>query len=67
MLVVIMLKNSRLMHRFAHIGVYLVHAVSCKWRTRETYFPTTPYSYFSQNLRSSILIFTFTNWMFLFL
>jgi hypothetical protein len=22
---------------------YLVHAVSCRWRTRETYFPTIPY------------------------
>jgi hypothetical protein len=37
-----MLKNSRLMPRCAHIGVYLVHAVSCRWRTRETYFPTIP-------------------------
>jgi hypothetical protein len=27
---------------FAHIGVYLVHAVSCRWQTRETYFPTIP-------------------------
>jgi hypothetical protein len=37
-----MLKNSRLMPRSAHIGVYLVHAVSCRWRTRETYFLTIP-------------------------
>jgi hypothetical protein len=34
------IKNSRLMARSAHIGVYAVHAVSCRWRTRETYFPT---------------------------
>jgi hypothetical protein len=36
------LKNSRLMSPSAHIGVYLVHAVSCRWRTRGTYFPTIP-------------------------
>jgi hypothetical protein len=35
-----MLKNSRLMPRSAHIGVYLVHAVSCRWETTEIYFPT---------------------------
>jgi hypothetical protein len=29
-----------LMPRSAHIGVYLVHAVSCRRWTRETYFPT---------------------------
>jgi hypothetical protein len=33
-----MLENNR----SAHIGVYLVHAVSCNWRTSETYFPTIP-------------------------
>jgi hypothetical protein len=37
-----MVKNSRLMSRSAHIGVYLVHVVSCRWRTWETYFPTIP-------------------------
>jgi hypothetical protein len=36
------LKISRLTPRSAHIGVYLVHAVSSRWRTRETYFPTVP-------------------------
>jgi hypothetical protein len=34
------LKNGRLMPRSARIGVYLFHAVSCRWRTRETYFLT---------------------------
>jgi hypothetical protein len=38
----VMLTNNRLMLHSAHIGVYLVHAVSCRWRTRETYFPTIP-------------------------
>jgi hypothetical protein len=42
MSVVTMLKNCRLMQRSAHISVYLVHAVSCRWRTSETYFPTIP-------------------------
>jgi hypothetical protein len=37
-----MLKNSRLMPRSAHIGVYLVHAVSCRWWTRKSYFPNIP-------------------------
>jgi hypothetical protein len=37
-----LLKNSRLMPRSAHIVVYLVHAVSCRWQTRGTYFPTIP-------------------------
>jgi hypothetical protein len=44
MLVRTMLKNSWLMSRSAHIGVYLVHAVSCRWRTRKTYFPTIPHT-----------------------
>jgi hypothetical protein len=35
-----MLKNSSLMSRSPAIGVYLVHVVSCRWRTRETHFPT---------------------------
>jgi hypothetical protein len=35
-----MLKNSRLMLHSTHIGVYLFHAISCRWRTTETYFPT---------------------------
>jgi hypothetical protein len=37
-----MLRNSRLMPCSAHIGVYLVHADSCRWRIRENYFPTNP-------------------------
>jgi hypothetical protein len=37
-----MFKNSQLMPRSSSIGVYLVHAVSYRWRTRETYFPTIP-------------------------
>jgi hypothetical protein len=37
-----MLKNSRLIPRSAYIGVYLVHVISCRWRTRETHFPTIP-------------------------
>jgi hypothetical protein len=36
------LKNSWLMPRSAHIGVYLVHDISCRLRTRETYFRTIP-------------------------
>jgi hypothetical protein len=28
-----MLKNSRLMSPSAHICVYLVHAITCKWLT----------------------------------
>jgi hypothetical protein len=40
-----MLKNNRLTPRSVHIGVHLVHAVSCRWRTRETYFPTIPGMY----------------------
>jgi hypothetical protein len=28
----------------AHIGVYLIHAVSCRWWTRETYFPAIPHT-----------------------
>jgi hypothetical protein len=39
------LKNSRLMLRPTHIGVYLVQSVSCRQRTRETYFPTIPRIY----------------------
>jgi hypothetical protein len=39
-----MFKNIRLMPCSAHIGVYLVRAVSCRRRNRETYFPTTPRS-----------------------
>jgi hypothetical protein len=38
-----MLKISRLMPHSTHISVHLVHAVSCRWRTRETYFPTIPH------------------------
>jgi hypothetical protein len=38
----IMLKNSELMSRSAYIGVYLVHAISWRWQTRETYFLTIP-------------------------
>jgi hypothetical protein len=39
-----MLRNSWLMPRSTHISVYVVRAVSCRWRTRETYFPTIPYT-----------------------
>jgi hypothetical protein len=43
MLMGTMLKNSQQMSRSAHIGVYLVHAISCRWWTRETYFATVPH------------------------
>jgi hypothetical protein len=49
-----MLTNSRLMPRSAHIGVYLVHAVSCRWWTRESYFPTTPRILFEVITKGSI-------------
>jgi hypothetical protein len=29
----------------AHIGVYLVHAIFCRWWAMETYFPTIPHKY----------------------
>jgi hypothetical protein len=41
-------KNSQLIPRSAHIGVYLVHAVSCRWQTRVTYFPTIPHASISK-------------------
>jgi hypothetical protein len=60
-----MLKNSWLMPRFTHINVYLVHIVSCRCQTRETYFLTIPRSYNSEitgGIENAVLS---THWYFL--